>query len=189
VRDVADGRLKGPRVLLMAGRYVVRGRRLAVGSVPPTNDADDADKPSQARPDARQSCLAPMARITEPRPAPTSASRGAAAATVDEAASSSSGGSSPDLGPVDLNLTEEEQAFLAREALGSLPPSEVPDVAGPKLVDAIPETIFMSADDVRAAARRQEEEEGEDEIFKAAILVRPLSFIRPLVGCNWLTPH
>lgn len=111
-----------------------------------------------------------MARIVESRSEAKLNARGKPA-TVDDDAESSSRSSTPE--PVDLNLTEEEQAFLAREALGSLPPSEVPDVAGPKLVDAIPETVFMTADDVRAAARRQKEEQGADEIFKAAILVRP----------------
>lgn len=101
-----------------------------------------------------------MARKTE--------SKAAAAAAHD------SSPWSPELEPADLNLTEDEQAFLAREALGTLAPSDVPELPGRKLVDAIPETVFLSADQVRTAAREQDEQQqGGDEIFRAAILVRP----------------
>lgn len=77
---------------------------------------------------------------------------------------------------VDLNLTPEEQAFFAREAFGTKLPSDVPDVSGPKLVDRIPGTVFMSADEVQAAALKQQEQDAQDEIFKTAILVVPFTF-------------
>lgn len=84
--------------------------------------------------------------------------------------------SSPSAPAVDLNLTPEEQAFLAQEALGFKLPSDIPDVSGPKLVDRIPGTVFMSADEVQAAALKQQEEDAQDEIFKTAILVVPFTF-------------
>lgn len=83
---------------------------------------------------------------------------------------------SPSAPAVDLNLTPEEQAFLAQEALGFKLPSDIPDVSGPKLVDRIPGTVFMSADEVQAAALKQQEEDAQDEIFKTAILVVPFTF-------------